>query len=324
MSKSVYFMSEAGDCPKALAAARMSYEPVKPNIRSERIMRSGTRHEEWIAKDIAEESGFEISSAGPCMQCALEFGRDVSGFHVELDMPLFRLVGHIDRFVSLGDTKYPMEIKSMGLWAFRKWKKEGMGGNLGYAAQEACYLRASGPKGFYVVRCRDDDETLKYVIGDQFTGFSEMVLPITFDEVLANLTIAEEAVRAGMLPTVEQNDKRCRWCRFPYLCDSRPKEAVIEVKDLEEVAALWREGNQMSSDGEMMVDAAKGMFVSYAQEKKQEKFSAGGVSISYRGKRTKKILTEKKLLEFITQKTLEQCYIESKPWDDIRITVSKK
>ena len=84
MNKTIYGVSEAGNCPRSLSAVRLGYEPTKHSESSLVIMREGTRHERWVAEDIAEECGVKVLSAGKCMICTEER----FGFHVSIDTPL--------------------------------------------------------------------------------------------------------------------------------------------------------------------------------------------------------------------------------------------
>ena len=96
MSKNVYSMSEAGECPKALAAARLGYEPVPETKDSTILLEHATRCEALAAQQIMDE-GYRLEPSSLCQICKEKYGVERYGIHVEIDTLLFTLVGHLDR-----------------------------------------------------------------------------------------------------------------------------------------------------------------------------------------------------------------------------------
>ena len=319
--KPIYHMSESGNCPKSLAASRLGYEPIKDNPRSERIMRSGNRHEKLIAQDLVDEDGLVILDAGACEKCSDEEHRHVGGHHVEIDDPLVRLVGHIDRIALIDEVQHPVEIKSMGLFAYNKFKKYGL--TDGYKAQEACYLHAMQTSGLYVVRCRDDDETLKFTVGAMsIPGFGYIDLGISFDEVLQNIYTAELAVQEKQLPEGKETPL-CSWCKFRYLCDKYKDEkkpaSIVSSVSMAEAALMWKEGKSAFDEAEAKMEQAKATFLKYAKDNKVDKFTTNGLTVGYYGTRQNPYLDQKKLKELVPETVIKMCTKDGKTWEDIRI-----
>ena len=315
-------MSEAGGCIKALVASKLGYEAVPEDVASLRRMRAGTRREAWAANDIELEDKLKMSDSGICAWCGGEFGETRRGWHCEINTPLVRLIGHIDRMVEIEGKLYPVEIKNLGTGTFYKFRKEGL--NKGYAAQEVCYLEATKLPGMYLVMHRDDDELQRYTIPYNGTflvvpGFKQLELTVTFEEVIDNIHLAALSVEEGKLPEVDQSKQNCGWCRYLYLCDKSDKKASVEVPALSVAADMWREGKALFAEGEAKIEQAKEAFLKHAKDNKLDKYSSGGLSIDYYGERQRTYLDEVKLRELVPETTLKLCEKQGKVWDDLRI-----
>lgn len=320
---SVYKMSESGACSKALAATRLGYEYAPPSGGGgEVVMREGKRHEIHIAEDLAE-MGYELEDAGECMQCREEFGATgIGGHHVEINTFLIRLIGHIDRYLVIDGQRFPCEFKSMGVFPYQKFKKEGLIGYPGYVSQEACYIGYMQKPGLYVVKDRNSGEMSIYTVpfGDVvIPGHTILPINMTLDAVLDKIHQVDVAVRGNELPDCDVED---RWCGFRYLCDKKVKaeEGLPEAtqEELLEAVSIWREGKALEKDASDKVEFAKQVFLTTAKAG-TPKFKVGGVSVSYAGQRTRKTLDSKMLRELVSKEIIKKAERESKPYDDISI-----
>ena len=323
----VYYMSEAGACTKALAASRLGYEPISQSSSGEVVMREGRRHETHIAEDL-KALGYELLDAGPCSRCKEEFGREVSGHHVEYENVLLRLVGHLDWLLDIEGQKYPCEFKSMGLFVYQKFLKEGFESQKGYEAQELCYTAMVENPGLYVVKNRDNGQMTLYTVpylGAIIPGHKVLPVSTTFEEIVDKLNSVEISVRGKELPECTTPEDGRRWCPFRYLCsEPEPKEKVTEVAqgELLEAAALWKEGNELEKQGKDKIEFAKGVLLSQASI--TPKFNVGGVGVTYRGKKTRATVDTKLLKELVSKEVFSKVQKQSKPYDDISIRELKE
>ena len=317
----VYRMSEAGGCIRALAASRLGYDPISRRDNTV-LFREGKRHESHIAEDLAE-MGYVLEDAGECYQCKEEFGETgISGHHVEISTPLIRLIGHIDRILLIDDHKYPCEFKSMGLFMFQKFKKEGL--SVGYQAQVACYTGKLEKPGLYVVKCRDSGEMALYTVPYRelvIPGHTVLLVHTTLEQVIERLHLAEVFVRTGELPECEYPESGRRWCDFRYLClDPKEESETPEVnqEELLEAASLHKEGKEMEKGAVERIEYARQIFLQHA--KQVPKFRAGGVSVTYRGRKQKEYLDSKGLKE--AHPNIHAKFTKkSAPYDDMTIRV---
>ena len=321
-----YRMSSAGDCPKALAAERLGYEAVKDSPSLTTIGRESTRHEQWIADDLIE-SGLILYDGGKCEKCPDER----HGIHVELETPIVKLVGHMDRRILVDKQYYPLEIKALGRFTFDQFKREKFKAFSGYEAQEICYLEAEGKPGYYLVKSRDTGELLKYFVPykgqfpPELPGFSrELELSTNIDNILERIHLAEICVLDGVLPDYECSEKEGRYCKFRYLCSDEKETEVKDVilPDLLEAAELHREGKIFSAMAEERIEQAKLAFLNYAKTV-DPKFHVGGVSVSYRGMKTKEYIKSKLLKELVSKELLDKVTGQTSPYEDISIRILK-
>lgn len=313
----VYRMSESGSCPKALAAARLRYNSVTQE--NSVLLREGKRHEIHVAEDLASE-GFYMEDAGECLQCREEFGETgISGHHVEIVNPLVRLIGHIDRYLIIDDVRYPVEIKSMGLFAFKRFLKEGLG--QGYESQIACYTGQTEKPALYVVKNRDSGEMLKFTVpfGDTvIPGLKILPIHTTLEQVLDKLHLVEAYVRTEELPDCDLSDK---WCNYKYLCAGTGSKDLPEATEQEVLIAAreWKENREAIQQLEVSMSAAREILLSYAR--KVSKFSAEGVSVSYQGMRSRTTWDEKVLKELLSEEQISAARKQGKPYEDLRIRI---
>lgn len=322
----VYKMSSSGNCVRALAAARLGYEPVGDDSPSP-VLKEGQRHEAHIAEDL-KELGYDLEDAGECLQCKEEFGvTGISGHHVEIPTPLIRLVGHIDRYLLIDGVRFPCEFKSMGFFPYQRFLKEGLAAYPDYQAQIACYIGYTQKPALYVVKSRDSGQMKictvpygEYVI----PGHQVLPVSITLDQVIDRLHTAEAYVRTGELPECEKPVTQRRWCEFRYLCQA-PSEATgitVATEELLEAARLYREGTSLKDQGEEMVARGKETLLTHAKSMgKTAKYQVGDVVVTYRGLRSRTTIDQKKLKELVSDEVLKAVTTQTKPYEDVSIKV---
>ena len=320
LQKPVYRMSSSGACPRILAAERLDYEPVPKTEATLTILKESSRHEDFVIEDL-ETIGFLISDRQK---------------EYTLETPLITLVGHIDGIatrqgkvrqgmgsgVGSVEQKHLLEVKALGRFTFDKFKRQGLSIYPEYQAQITCYAEAAKFLPILLaVKCRDTGEIIKRFLDKP---------PMDFNVILDKLHEVELCVRDGVLPEVTFDEKsdQCRWCRFRYLCTKEEKEETpakeVTSPTLLEAAELYKEGKQYERMAEERIDQAKNVFIGHAKEQGLEKFRTGGLSISWLGERTKRFLSEKRLKELVDEKIIEQCYMESKVYPDLRIRLLKE
>lgn len=349
----IYHMSGIG-CQRALAAEKLGYDPTPEREGGELIMKEASLHEGMV-KDRMREAGISIEEGGMCEACLKEFGNERKGIHVELTTPLIRAVGHLDGKIYFNHEYYPLEIKAFGRFTWDKFRKEQLDYSIAYKNQAGVYIAAVGKPGVYIVKNRDNGQLLIYTIhyfGEGIPqGLIELLRPIAYrkevvslpeipvEPILDKLNWIELSVREGDLPVgdCDKGSSECRWCHFRYLCIDEDKdkdkdkgegEGKGKVKEqnspsLLEAADLWVQGTSLRKQGEDWREAAKLTFIEHAKTNDISKFRTGGVSISYKGTRTKSVIDEELLKQLVSKDILKQIYKTSKPWDNIQIRILK-
>ena len=234
--------------------------------------------------------GYELEPSVLCQPCLEKYGNERYGIHVEIETPLFILLGHLDRRMVLPGRKLPVEIKSAGRFIWPKFAKEEFAAFTGYAGQEACYLEAEQSPGIYWVLNRDTGEPLKYIVNDfknevNLEGFKKITLPVTYEQIVDKINQVEVAVQYGVLPEGEESDN-CRYCHYKFLCSKVPVEKegkveTVKLPSLVEAARMYREGHVMEKQGKEMKDAGVFSLMSHAKENNLPKYKTGGISFSY-------------------------------------------
>lgn len=330
MTLPVYRMSSAMHCPKSLVAARLGYEPAVTTEQSKLAMKEGSRHECWVAEDVAGRLKLDLLDAGMCRECHDEFGDVRHGFHVEMATDELRLVGHLDRIViGFG---WIVEIKALGRYRFQSFAKNHFDNFLDYAGQLACYCEAHEKPGLFCVKNRDSGQVLVYDIpyGGVGTGLAgldgQIELPVTWGQVYTNVSKAEYYTQRQELPPEEYEAKKCRWCNYKYLCvEEKPSDGPnVTSAVLVEAAEQWKQAKAMADEAEQLQETAKETFLQYAKAQKQERFRVGSLSISYRGQRTREYIHKKLAESLFGAEQVQKCTMKSKPYDDITIRVAKE
>ena len=318
--KARYGMSEVGGCPRVLAAARLGHDPMPRPSEDEERLKHYSRMEQVAAEQIAEVTGCVLENGGYCKPC------DRNGIHVELESTLFLLVGHLDRRIKVNGAWYPVEIKSAGKSSWVKFQREQFAAFPGYAGQECAYLATEGKPGVYWVIERDSGQALKYVVNDEegvldSLGFAKIQLPVTFDQIEDKLNQVELMVQSGQLPAGEASDE-CWWCGYRYLCvkeekDSKPATTVSDG-GLVAAAGEYRYALELEKLVEEIKEEAKGVLLGYSKASGIDKYRVAGLSVSYRGQKTKKYLDQGKIKSQYPE-VFDACQAETKLFDDYTI-----
>lgn len=318
-------MSEAGKCPKALAAPFLGFERIADKPEAQRIMRESSRHEALVAEDLAEE-GIVLSGGLLCGKCQDEFGDKRYGTHVEIKNASVRLIGHLDRQAHLSDKWIPVEIKAFGRFTFEKWRKMAWDYYSEYEAQEALYLHATHKSGLYVVKNRDTGELLKYYVPNTYdggyyspVGWERLDLRVKAADILSKFEMIESKVQEGMLPDAESSGL-CDRCSYRYLCEKEPTKLVSVTPDLAQAVTLWKEGKIAEAEGEEKLAKAKGMFVAHMQGAGLDKCAVADLTVRYYGQRVNKYVDVKLLESMVTKEVMQKVTRQGKTWEDIRIS----
>lgn len=336
MTKSVYSASETGSCPKVLSAMKLGYDPLKQSDDDLRRLRYYTRLEAIAAQGLADD-GFQVEPSTLCMKCQQEFGIERHGIHVEIDRPLFRLVGHLDRRIVLPNgSKLPVEIKSLGKNSWNRFNVNQFATFPEYAFQEACYLEAEQSPGIYWVMNRDTGDILKYIVNDNaqllkgipnYNLFTNITLPTTFSDVEDKLNLIEIDISSGTLSEVEMTPTCAYWCQFRYLCSKEePEKESIEEFDpiLVEASGMYKEGKKMEDRGKEMKETAQIALWGHARNNNREKYRVAGVSVSYRGMKRKVFLDDKTIRAESSAELIAKATRYSAEYPDYTIRILKE
>ena len=336
MNKPIYQMSTVGNCPRTLAARRLGYEPTPQSPEDIAQLNHYSRLEAVAAQQIAD-MGYKVEPSSKCQVCEERYGTERLGIHVEIDTPLYLLVGHLDRRLILGSifnlnliyNKLPIEIKSLGKSSWLKFQKEQFSGFTSYAGQECVYLEAEKSPGIYWVMERDSGKALKYVVNDfnnalKLDDFERITLPITFDQIEDKLNLIELSVQENQLPEGEESDN-CWFCRYRYLCikTEDKKLKVEESPILIEAAESYKTALELEKQAEEMKSVAKDTLLLHSKQNKVDKYRVSGVSFSYHGQKTKTWLDDKVVKEAAPD-IYRLALKESKPFDSYTIRILKE
>ena len=307
--KSIYRMSSAGDCPRALSAEHLGYpvEPVPDWL--ERAAEEGKRHEQWIKEELTKQG---ILVHDDQQELAIEF-------------PLFTLVGHIDGIVTEWDTQVGinrdrlLEIKSMSQYEFDRWMKDKWSGFGSYAAQITCYMK--GTKLSEVM----------YLIKNRSSGYIDKAIltepPANFDEIVNKLNRVESCVSIGVLAEAEYlpDSVQCRRCFYKTLCIPAPTEykAVPEIVLLG-ACEKWRQGQLMMNEGDQLVKEAKEIFLNQTEVSGQKKWRFDELFISKIEVKESATYKKAKLLEIFTEEQLKPASEIKLPYNYLKIEDLRK
>ncbi len=355
-TKPVYRMSSVG-CLRALTAPRLGYERMARSGYSTLIMDEATRHEA-IVKDRLDEASKRLTEKRlksfniwnepyPCPRCLRDFGDKRYGYHAEIHTALFNAVGHLDTFFKFYDENnefiklgglVPGEIKSFGKNTWTNFVNKPFENYNTYLNQIALYREGlHGPGVLFLLKNRDDGRCMVYTLGDLDPEYGIMVARSTlgFDyggeydmptgkEVLAKIAEAELWAQDNELPPGEPDNFKCDWCDFRYLCE-KDKTLPIFVTDveLEAAAKAWDDAGRRITLGEKQKEEAKQTLIEYGRNQ-CAKYVIGGISVNYKGTKTRRVIDEMAIKRLIGKDGLEAVKIDSKPWPDITIRRTKR
>jgi len=326
MEKAVYGMSEAGHCVRALSAARLGYEPIAETQDDRDRLWYYSMLESVAAMQMMAE-GITLEHGGECEICRERYGVERHGIHVEIETPIILLVGHLDRRAIIDGNRYPVEIKCLGRFSHREFEREMFGLFPDYDGQEACYLEAEGKPGLYWVMNRDTGVPLRYTVNDttgmlaRLDGFTPITLASTFEEVLDNLNEVELNVMEGKLVEATCDDRRRRYCRFRYLCETEIEATESTTKEILDAATLYVEGDDEEKQGKDKKRQAVDLLIADAKAKENLRPTriGGLVSFTYHGQSRKKWLDEKTVRSMATPEILRAAEREGKLFESYTI-----
>ena len=294
----VYRMSEAGHCPRVLAARRLGYEEPPRSQEIENLLDDCLWHEERVVMRLRSE-GWDITDRQ----------REVS-----LSTPLLQLVGHIDGIASREDGRFLLEIKALGRFTFNSYIKGGILAFLDYAAQVTCYQKAIQLPILMAVKNRDTAVIKRDIMTSP---------PLSFERIVDSLNIAEQSVRNGSLPEWKCDERARERCPMSYLCGPGKAEVKeLALPDLIEAARLWREGKELEREAEEKLGKARDAFLARARE--EPSFTVEGLAVQYYGVRQRSYIDEVALRSLVPEETIKQAMRPGKPWDDLRVRERKQ
>ena len=320
--KSVYGMSEAGKCPRVLGAKRLGYDPLPRTAADEEQLKHYTRLEKVAAEQIMDRGLILESADRVCATCRSRYGVDRMGIHVEIDTPMFMLVGHLDRRLILGNGKTaPVEIKSLGKTFWSKFAQHEFVEFPEYAGQECCYLEAEQSPGVYWVMERDSGANLRYMVNGDLglPDFKPTTLPVTFDQIVEKLDMVEICAMNGQLMDGVPNDL-CWFCQYKFLCIKQKADIGKEEDQPHLVAAAdtYQTALEMEKDAKALKSNATTTLLDHSKKNHISKYRVGDLSVTYRGQRTKTSVDADKLRQE-NQELYNLCLKTSQPFDDYTI-----
>ena len=213
-----YRMSTAGSCSRLLSAYRLGREVEPAPDWLEDIARESERHEEWIVEDLRNDEGLVIATCSKCPVCAAK-GLDRRGIHVEIDRPLYKLVGHLDgviiESIGAGAKLHVLEVKGLSRFRYGAWINQGWEGFPAFAAQLACYMEAArgcSPPVLFIAKNRDTGEKDEVQVTEP---------PMDIREIIEKYDWIESNARAGKVVSCDQEKdspiaKYCRCLDCPH------------------------------------------------------------------------------------------------------------
>jgi len=311
-----------------MAANQLGYDPLPQKPDDLARLEHYTRMEAVAARQILD-LGFILEDGGKCPICS-EGGRERHGIHIEKETTLFKMVGHLDRRLIIQPRTIPVEIKSLGPNSFSNFRKTQFKMFPGYEFQECCYLEVEQSPGLYWCMNRDTGEHLSYLVNDIHNEISlkdlppdtsRLTLSVTFDRVVDKVNQIEIEVQSGTLPAAEES-AGCWFCRYKFLCNKesgKEKNKVVDDSVVIEAANNYKEAIDQEKAAVTMKNVARDTLIYHAKKNSIDKYRCAGVSVSYRGARTKKWLDETTIRKGAPEELIRLAERESAPYDDATI-----
>lgn len=217
--KPIYSMSKMGGCARTLSADQLGLIPKGGrNLALELAAREGRRHEVFIREDLIEHGYKTLSPNGNpnCPTC----GRD--GFHTEIDMPNFKLVGHIDDFVvhETSNQVFMAEYKALGKFTHDRLTLKGVGLHRVYSTQLTLYHASIKERTpiIWVLKSRDSGKLTIYPMEEA---------PGDLDEILERVEIITEFVNKGELAPCDADPTMLDDFSCTSLCSDEKTRLVV-------------------------------------------------------------------------------------------------
>lgn len=196
MDKTIFRMSSAGKCPRALSAELLGYESEPKPDWLMTAANEGNWHETRLKQELVAQ--------------------DYQVFDEQLEVALennyVELTGHIDGKVYTPDKVMQLlEIKSMSQFEFDRWMKGNFTAFPQYLDQVTCYMVATGlEECLYVVKNRSSGYVDRRVI-KQMPGY--------IDAIISMLTeVANSVEKKELFPAeFDVQNIECRRCEYKAL-----------------------------------------------------------------------------------------------------------
>lgn len=233
--KFVYRASAAGNCIRALVAARLGFDPLPTPELLERAGNEGRLHEPAVI-DYLSKLGWKI------------YGQQKE---IEIPLPTAVIRGHIDGIGEFGfsdkvdflthngytltrdsnglTNPVLVEVKTMSKSVFSRWESRFFEDEYfhRYAVQTSLYMYATGYPMLMAVKRRDDGLIKTYYYPEP---------PLKPGDVIRRILAAEKYAQAGDLPKCDKDDF---FCSYKYLCDKPQIEAKQQVTINEVAVQAW-------------------------------------------------------------------------------------
>ncbi len=260
MNKPVYPISKAGSCARTLCADRLGLlettgGPVPEYLRI--AAREGMRHEKFIQTDILEFGWESIAKKAPvhCGAC------DREGYHVEIDRPKYKLIGHVDDFnwqVNKPTIIHVGEYKALGRFNTDKLVKHGLGIYRAYETQISLYSYAKGNMPiFYVIKNRDTGKM-------NISTYPEGPI-IDMDMVFKRLDEIEDWVATGDLIPCDVEDGMMDKYSCTNLCNNDDPQATdfIVPENITRAVLDLRKSKELESEAGVLKTESRGIIQAF-------------------------------------------------------------
>lgn len=311
--KTIFRMSEAGECPRALVAERLGKESAPVPTWLEAAAREGKRHEKWVKEDLREE-GYVIEECEICPICKERYNAERNGIHVELEIGSFILIGHMDGRFQKNGNEGGLEIKSASQYEFDRWMKERFEGFSEYACQLAIYMIA------------DPHNEWLYIVKNRSSGYQDRrtitELPTDPTIIFSKLETVVSALRTKELPegNFDLNSIQCHRCRFQKLCLPPPRIlSPVEESKLLDASRDWRLGKRMEKEGKWLKEEALKIFEFHTQATGEERWKFDELAISTVHVKARVDYPKKLLLATFTEEQLKPASEIKLPYDYTKV-----
>lgn len=290
-----YRMSAAGYCCRALSASRLGVPPRERPPSQERLLREASRQEALVVEDM-EEQGWRV---------------DHRQEETTLIYPPFKMKGHIDGLCRRNGSLHLLEIKTAGLFMFRRFVSDGLTAYPEYEWQISSYMHSYGSDFWptmVVAKCRDNGELWPR---DWPLAISEP--PVSLDAILDKFILIEQTAREGELVDATYNEEadQCRWCRYDFLC-VKDEVKLGELADDRLVAAAhnYAEAQELERAAKALKDPARKLLVAYMQQNSLERTAVAGHKCKL-SEKTRKSTDYEELGKLLSEGDLQRVVKES-------------